>query len=130
MGVLQSQKLWIHLMCTTQMVITTILRYQILTLSCSVHSTTTHTVCMQGDHYCDGSQPTSPWGTNMVFCNGNQYDSLCLTVNFFDYISCLNCKYDDALEVPYFAPDDLNSGPYFFLSPPIHDFCPGRNNQH
>ena len=66
----------------------------------------------------------------MAFCDDNQYDNLCLNVKFYDYFSRLDCKYDDALEVPYFAPDDLNSGPSFFVNTPIHGFCPGGNNQH
>lgn len=66
----------------------------------------------------------------MAFRDDNQYDNLCLNVKSYDHFSRLDYKYDDVLEVPYFAPDDLNSGPSFFVNTPIHDFCPGGNNQH
>merc|ERR1712224_179011 len=77
---------------------------------------------MQGDQICGDSQPTGPYSDEMMFCNDAKYDGYCMTVTFYDCFSRDDCP-DPQSAIP--TEDKQDNGPYFYVSTPVKEFCPG-----
>ena len=66
-----------------------------------------------------------------MFCNDAKYDGYCMTVTFYDCFSRDDCP--DELngvsnsETQSAVPegDNQSNGPYFYVSTPVKEFCPG-----
>ena len=59
----------------------------------------------------------------MNFCYDDTYGNYCMTVKFYDCFS-RSCEDDQSA-----VPDDTENGPYFYVTTPVKDFCPGGNQQ-
>ena len=77
---------------------------------------------MQGSTYVEDSVDDD--GTP-AFCQGGDYDAMCVTIKFFNCLSRDAGDEGDQCVEGNVLPNDVNIGPYYLTSTPVPDFCPG-----
>lgn len=82
---------------------------------------------IQGGEICEHSQMSSEFSNTMLFCdNRDWYDDWCISIKFYDCFSRSDCTtVQDGVRQA--TPDKPNTGPFYYISTKINDFCPGED---